>query len=249
MTDIPGLFQAPMVQAMLQDRKTNTRRDLYRLREAKLARYVPVMPATATYLEGHRPPVAPRLGTYWTLSPWHRVKAGDRIWVRETWRVSKRWDATKPVDLDWHRGLTTAFAAGGSRAKCTRTSGVFGYENDDLYPDPASPLPPWFGKLRPAIHLPRALSRLTLIVTGTKIERLQDISEDDAIAEGVDRHNHSTKWPDGDPGYIHDVARRNFCQLWRTINGPESWARNPWVVAVAFRVVKANIDAPEALAA
>ena len=79
---------------------------------------------------------------------------------------------------------------------------------------------------RPSIHMPRWASRITLEVTGVRVERLQDISEADATAEGVSA--------------IPDEMRRatprcDFQALWQSINGPDSWAANPWVWIVEFR--------------
>lgn len=105
-------------------------------------------------------------------------------------------------------------------------------------------------KWRPSIHMPRWASRLTLIVTATKIERLQEISDDDSLAEGVDLNgavaghdfNIDHEWWPGGP-------RRQFERLWRSLHGPDSWDANPEVVALTFRVVRANIDSAEAWAA
>lgn len=100
----------------------------------------------------------------------------------------------------------------------------------------------------PSIHMPRWASRLTLIVTATKIERLQDISYEDALAEGVT-----------DCGkFVHDEAcarrlrwpQRAFSNLWEVLHGARSWDANPEVVALTFRVYLVNIDAmPKEIAA
>jgi hypothetical protein len=94
---------------------------------------------------------------------------------------------------------------------------------------------------KPSIHLPRRLSRLTLHVTGTKIERLQDITEADAQAEGVEAavggFDH-----DGGPLKTH---RTGFVRIWGVLHGTDSWLANPWVMAVFFRPVLANIDSLE----
>ena len=76
---------------------------------------------------------------------------------------------------------------------------------------------------RPSIHMPRSLSRITLEVTGVRVERLQDISEADAIAEG-------TPFPFG--GWVG-----GYQKLWESINGPGSWDLNPWVWVVEFKRV------------
>lgn len=138
---------------------------------------------------------------------------GDRLWVREAW------------SLDPHPG---ANYRGGPRS-----------------PDGAEVMfratDGWEGPWRPSIHMPRWASRITLEVKGIRVERLQEISEEDAKAEGVDEVDHSI-WgrmfctPDriamsSDPRVI-------FEHLWRHINCAESWDANPWVWVVEFRRVQ-----------
>ena len=81
---------------------------------------------------------------------------------------------------------------------------------------------------RPSIHMPRIASRITLELTGVRVERLQDISEADALAEGV-RSKHTAD--------CHYSARESYSVLWETINGPGSWDANPWVWVLTFRRV------------
>jgi hypothetical protein len=88
-----------------------------------------------------------------------------------------------------------------------------------------APRQPW----RPAIHMPRAASRITLEITGVRVERLQDISEADAVAEGV---RNSLHMPGG------RFANENFAHLWWAINGDGSWEANPWVWVVEFKRVE-----------
>lgn len=101
---------------------------------------------------------------------------------------------------------------------------------------------------RPSIRMPRWASRLTLTVSEVRVQRLQDISEEDAIAEGV---SNGTR-PDGSPFWAPpvgfggtrfiDSARHAFADLWKTIHGHESWAANPWSAAISFSTTSANID-------
>jgi len=79
---------------------------------------------------------------------------------------------------------------------------------------------------KPSIHMPRTASRITLEITGIRVERLQDISEADAIAEGCENSLHL---PGG------RFARENYAHLWWTIHGDESWEANPWVWVVEFK--------------
>lgn len=102
----------------------------------------------------------------------------------------------------------------------------------------------------PAIHMPRWASRLTLLVTEVRIERLQDISEADALAEGVKKvrdYCHVIKGFDYDEaGLCHTHAFTPFAKLWDSINGGKSgraWDDNPMVAAISFALKRANIDA------
>jgi hypothetical protein len=130
---------------------------------------------------------------------------GDRLWVRETFAhqaAEYEWSASNSIPVvpaeTWYRA---DFADAESHNKTM----------------------PW----KPSIHMPRSASRITLEVTGVRVERLQDISEADARAEGVDRHA---------PGEIADVAyRAPFRSLWGDINGAGSWDANPWVWVVEFQ--------------
>jgi hypothetical protein len=110
-----------------------------------------------------------------------------------------------------------------------------------------------FAKWRPSIHMPRWASRLTLTVESVKVERLLDISEADAIAEGCaltaeqfalnDELRQRPKPVHGDAWHLKS-ARGNFIETWCAIHGGiDSWDANPWVCAISFMIVKANIDA------
>jgi len=133
---------------------------------------------------------------------------GTRLWVREAWRAVWSSDDEPP----------RAFNAGYR----------FWYEADAPHQD-------GFGKLRPSIHMPRCASRITLEVTGVRVEKLQDISEADAMAEGVALHDDG-KFTDymSPTGYAGNAVS-SYRSLWTSINGPSSWEANPYVWAVEFR--------------
>lgn len=107
---------------------------------------------------------------------------------------------------------------------------------------------------KPSIFMPRTASRLTLIVTNVRIERLQDISEEDAWAEGIWAFIESTSKPNEYAGVTSESDRRQIVQilygscqrayshLWDTINGTDAWAKNPFIVAVSFKAHTCNID-------
>jgi hypothetical protein len=94
---------------------------------------------------------------------------------------------------------------------------------------------------KPSIHMPRQASRLTLEITEVRAERLLAISEDDAKAEGLHPYNdYWEPWPMS--GKAWRRPQDAFRQLWQSINGPESWDANPWVWVVNFRVHRCNVD-------
>ncbi|MBK1686235.1 hypothetical protein [Rubrivivax gelatinosus] len=139
---------------------------------------------------------------------------GDRMWVRETFRR---------VD-----GQTLPWIETDYRAT---------YQHGDRLGDHFGGKPRW----TPAIHMPRHASRITLEITGVRVERLKAISEADAIAEGLmplgsgaDR----TWTVDGDAASEHEAARDTYAWLWEQINGAGSWDANPWVWATTFKRVE-----------
>lgn len=93
---------------------------------------------------------------------------------------------------------------------------------------------------KPSIHMPRAASRITLEITSVRVERLQDISSCDAIAEGIEACPHGGEWRnylDRAPYRDALTPRVSFRSLWDSINGPGSWDSNPWVWALSFRQI------------
>jgi hypothetical protein len=102
----------------------------------------------------------------------------------------------------------------------------YAYRADQIWNAP--PADRW----RPSIHMTRAASRITLEITDVRVERLQDISNADAIAEGIAR---------GGPENPDDIERNEYRALWESINGPGSWDANPWVWCLSFRRVDAEL--------
>lgn len=84
----------------------------------------------------------------------------------------------------------------------------------------------WTFKKRPSIHMPRWACRLILEITNIRIERLNDISEADCVKEGIGS------------ALLRDCKRPKFMQLWESINGTDSWDKNPWVWVVEFKVIQ-----------
>jgi hypothetical protein len=160
---------------------------------------------------------------------WYRVRppfeVGDQLWVKETWRTWREYDGFKPTKLP---ALSPVFYEA-DRDNCDR-----------------------HGKARVSIHMPRWASRLTLTVTDVRVERLQDISEADCLAEGAKIAGHANLgrgnslngvMVETDQPHVLATPRAWYRELWDSINGPGAWDANPWVAAVSFDVREGNIDA------
>ncbi len=100
---------------------------------------------------------------------------------------------------------------------------------------------PWKRETLNARFMPRWASRLTLIVTDVRVQRLQDISNEDAIAEGTEPHGHAFTGY-GKQSDVWMAPYYNFAILWTSIHGPDAWDANPWVAAISFETHKCNID-------
>lgn len=208
MSDKPILFSAPMIRAIIEGRKTQTRRIL--------------KPQPDDIFEGKLPAAV-------------RISVGDRLWVRETWSGIHDFRNTPPAQ----------------RQSCMTPDGPFLREDIHFWAD-GNPLGGDYEKPRPGIHMPRWASRLTLVVTDVRVERLHDISEDDAKAEGAVPYHVRASGLDY-YGSQHAMCgqdhRAGFCHIWESINGIESWDANPWVVAYSFDVLRGNIDSIDRRAA
>lgn len=142
---------------------------------------------------------------------------GDRLWVRETWAMPRAFDAHSPTTaLRRTRGLPNRFYRADEKII---SAGAYTGER---------------GRWRSPIHMPRWASRLTLTITDVRVERLQDITEADAQAEGCpvthDGHPYDPPSQDTWQGY----GRASFSLLWSKIHGPGAWDANPWVWVVTF---------------
>lgn len=241
MRERPILFSGPMVRAILDGRKTQTRRVL-KWQPGALDRPF-IMDDGSWHVTDSRGGHMSPLGL--------RYAPGDRLWVREAWARS-----------DDHEWLVAYRADGTCGAWGWDGDGKLAFNRHGLVLDPERRdgkgewgLGKFGGKWRPSIHMPRWASRITLEVTGVKVERLQDISEADAIAEGIDdvtaeiapRDKSLRFWrryrDGGWNGYV-DCPIGSYASLWTEINGPGSWEANPWVVAISFRVVAPDQVSP-----
>ncbi len=200
----PIPFSAPMVRALLDGTKTQTRR------------IIKPQPGDHESDEGygamHR-------------SPWVE---GDRAYVKETWRAKKCYDHLPPREI-W-------------------SGSPIDYTADDERTN--------FGKVRSPLHLPRWASRITLELTGVRVERLTSISEEDAKAEGCAKEFEGNigdgPCPTCDGKGVHAAlgaglgitevscgdcatAKMRYSHLWNKINGPGSWNLDPYVWILSFR--------------
>lgn len=217
MNESPILFSAPMVRATLDGRKTQTRRVVQRtaLEWLQSAGFTPEF-------------VAAREND---LSPYGY--AGDRLWVKETFIAYGRWEtrhSEKKGRDEWHFVDMTI--------ECDR---AYQYATDDanvpLAADRGGVLPGWHR--RPSIFMPRAASRITLEIADVRIQRLQDINQVDAIAEGVERGFDGYHVDDG--RHFHGTsARLSYASLWDGLNAERgfAWETNPFVWVVQFRRIQ-----------
>lgn len=222
----PILFSAPMVRAILAGTKTQTRR-LVKLPLAP--NHLGCWEETTVGGEGEF--LSDGSPAPLDVAIWHtrtgacvasRVRVGDRLWVREAWRA---WERDEDgLDHIWHR-------ADGSKIPIpnTRAAGDFVVGK--------------FDRWRPGIHMPRWASRITLEVAEVRVQRLGDISEEDAEAEGVEAMDGHLDEPAlyrraKEMGGTATDARVWYAALWDLINAKRApWSANPWVWAVSFRVV------------
>ena len=191
-------------------------------------------PMVQAILAGRKTQTRRMARAYWDV--------GDLLWVRETWRVAGRHDNHAPRMI-MPRSCTVLFEAGGSAANGPGA----GWTHDPAWP-PAGTYPEWAGKGRPSMFMPRWASRITLHVESVRTEPLQDITESDALAEGV----FQVAPPDPRDGmryFAHEPGRpgaptaaRAFRTLWTSLNGWESWAANPVVHVTTFRAEINPVD-------
>jgi hypothetical protein len=206
----PILFSAPMVRAILDRSKTQTRR--------VIKPQPAICPHNGLYLDWAKlgSGVSCDRVALALYSPYGQI--GDRLWVRETWNA-------------WMHGIDDCdpylWSDITPEDRKIATYGKIGYQATD------APLDPDVKSLWvPSIHMPRWASRITLEITDIRIERLQDISEEDAKAEGC-KASEVVELIDGSPCFTSEYRK-----LWDSINGidnPKSWESNPWVWVVSFK--------------
>ena len=165
---------------------------------------------------------------------------GDRIYVRETWAILGNEDG---CCIDWEEKLCKAYersAARIYRASCEQKQGNYGLWSipDDADWKPHTKDHQYEGAWRPSIHMPRWASRILLEITDVRVERLNAISEEDAQAEGMELTGWRPTYSDPDSGGEVMTPYDNFAELWSSIYGDESWKANGWVWVISFKRVE-----------
>ncbi|WP_239613688.1 hypothetical protein [Raoultella ornithinolytica] len=241
------IFNGEMVRALLDGRKTQTRRPI-KWRQTRATEI-------AEREDGSKWPWSEdeeNVCDYWHPCPFGAV--GDRIWVRETWAILGNEDG---CCIDWEEKLCKAderSAARIYRASCEQRPGNYGLWSipDDADWKPHTKDYQYEGAWRPSIHMPRWASRILLEITDVRVERLNAISEEDAQREGVHTEvwdqtvvarNYAAIdeffqfWSEDMPHYVemNQLHQSSFRSLWESIYGEDSWKANPWVWVIEFK--------------
>lgn len=221
----PILFSTPMIQAILDVRKTQTRR-LMKIQPE----YSEGMGKWVLYPEQHPTVYADLINAnkYCLYG-----EPGDILWVRETFYAWGHWTLvtthkTNSVKKEWHFNDLTL-----SEGK------IYHYEDNP----PENIIKGRFGlgwHKRPSIFMPKEACRIKLLIKDIRVERLQDISEEDAKVEGCEK---AIKWihtgkieviDTSHVFYHHSTYKDGYKMLWEAINGKDSWGKNPWVWVIEF---------------
>ena len=222
----PILFSAPMVRAILEGRKTVTRRAVKGFQIPTEDTAIPIGDRQRWSAIGQRDPrygfcvfgsteaeCAKELEEY---APCPYGRRGDRLWVRETF------------------GLQVRHYGGGAGEHI-----VYRATNPDAIYCKSAEGQEYPVKWKPSIHMPRHSSRILLEITDLRVERLQDISEEQAKAEGVRLYTDHAEL--GDWWHVEGIEtysadpRKSFELLWSSVGG--NWEANPWVWVVEFKQV------------
>lgn len=254
MNGLPILFRAPMVRAIIEGRKTQTRRVIKPVRGFE--KHDICKPEMA----------ADPWAVWWHGSETDRVgclqecpygKPGDRLWVRETWAAPEKRMGRVAYNADGLCGAWLSDGAGGKTFighgrvleaegyhQCFPKRGAESHGLAKYGGIPRGPYPHKYG-WRPSIFMPRWASRITLEITEVRVQRVQEISGEDVLAEGVTFPGRDGMLTIAPIAKLSDDAflRNAYLQLWDSINAKRGfpWATNPWAWAITFkRVEKEN---------
>ncbi|EHG9340718.1 hypothetical protein J6F59_003356 [Salmonella enterica] len=241
------IFNAEMVRAIIDGRKTQTRRIMKVQPEPSKSRpgdfwfsskKLESMVHVSDLAPGNSPIADCHLFFQEHCCPFGAV--GDRIWVRETWGVVsheldedgriQQWNPDRPATAIHEMPFGNCYYSGHA---IYAADGEFTWGDDDGYEDGRSC---W----KPSIHMPRAACRILLEITSVRVERLNAISEEDARAEGIIDGgclNCGEPEPCGCANPEPD-ATDAFAYLWQSIYGQENWNANPWVWVIEFKRVE-----------
>jgi hypothetical protein len=211
MKERPILFNGEMVQAILDGRKIQTRRNVKVQPPTDRHQLLNIMDSTDrrqigkshwAVLNSEKTNVIESDKRYFSC-PYGKL--GDRLWVRETHAIVPRTAYSQSTGVQQVLRPDDNHDAAIYRQGWERSTGGI--------------------RWRPSIHMPRWASRITLEITNVRVERLHDITPDDAEAEGIVVAENTPQ------------AVQQFSRLWRDINGGDSWASNPWVWVIEFKQV------------
>lgn len=193
----PIIFSAPMVRAILEGKKTQTRRIINPFGDEFVQEL----------LDGKN--------NVFTLSNVNKRlkcpygKLNDRLWVRETWQTLEELNGIRPRDIP--------------------------NDSDIQYP---ATYDGGCSKKRPSLYMPRWASRITLEITGIRCERLQDVSDNDAVAEGISYSEAFGGWHTESGRFFNmSSPKESYAMLWDSINEKNDWHSNPFVWVIDFRVL------------
>lgn len=219
----PILFSGPMIRALLEGRKTQTRRIIKPQPGADVTSAGVISRSDVgktdewSWLSG----VPGDVDTWGFEGDFKtRYQPGDLLWVRETWGINNYEYFGEPIPKARPDDLASEQM-------------VYFATEDDC--EILSDMPK-----RPSIYMPRWFSRLTLEVTNVRVQRLWEITEEDAEGEGA------WHWAEAyDDARVMDTPREAFAHLWDSINEMRGfgWGANPWVAAITFAVNEINVDA------
>lgn len=231
MKERPILFSGRMVRAILAGRKTQTRRVIKpqpseEIDPIRVERFTTIKWSR----DGEEEPGAEVFGAYSLDGEWGARcpygEPGDQLYVRESWRGPLECDDMKPSDIQ--PGSDIRYEADG-KARFWRDTVRF--HDEPSYAEDG------FGRLRPSLFLPRWASRIELEITGVKVGRLQDISEADILAEGIEPvENDNVR----ELLSVRTGIRDRWAEGWNKINGKRpgcSWEANPWLWCLTFKNV------------
>ena len=242
MNEKPILFSGEMVRAILEGRKTQTRRVL-RVVDGNDKFLAFGIYGKALFTDNILNAVSGKPHDFLISCPYGLP--GDRLWVRETWRITG-WDEDGDWCIEYKDGSSRWFDSvqGVDEdtsvrywMQCTDDCMKAGIPEDDAGYFTFGPETPCPTRWRPSIHMPRWASRITLEIVNVRVERLQEISPNDVVAEGVDGGFGELAQQAEYKLFFRASLRDKFSKLWDSINAPRGygWDVNPWVWVIEFK--------------